>query len=192
MKTYIDTLYNCDDNLGLQLMGPVAWNGIKGRVCGVTSSMLEHPEKSAARPISTDRRADDLFLKLFRPNLQQGAELLGGGWCERVTDATLGDSISEMSDNVLSFVNSEKFGVASDIFHNAANIFQHVPGYGAVVPAARKVTNTAADVLTSLGFGTKAEDVKTAAKWGGAAVLIGGGVAIWYFGFYKKKRRGRR
>lgn len=194
-KTYLDNLYDCDDDLGVQLLGPQAWNGLKGRVCGVTQSMLEHPSQSAARPVSIDRRNDILFAKLFRPNVKAGAEMLGGGWCERVADSTLGWSLSDVSDNILNIVNSDKFGVAADIFHNAANIFQHVPGYGAIVPAARKITDTAADVLTSLGFGTKSKDVQAKViDYGKWVLLGGGGLAIWYFGFYrpKQRRRGRR
>lgn len=184
----MDNLYNVDDKLGVQLYGPRRWNALKGRVCGTTAAMLEHPERSAARPININRPYDELFTKLFRPDVRAGAELLGGGWVERVEDSTLGD----VSETLLNIVNSDKFKVGSDIFHNAANIFQYVPGYGQVVPAARKVTNTAADILTSLGFGTSGEKVASAAKTGGLLLLLGGGgFAVWYFGF-RKKRRGRK
>lgn len=192
----LDNLYNADDRLGVQMYGPRTWNALKARVCGTTAAMLEHPEQSAARPICANRSHDELFVKLFRPDVKAGAELLGGGWVERVEDSTLGFSVSDisnLSDKIMEVAQSDKVQIGADIFHNVANIAKYIPGYGAIVPAARKVTNTAADLLTTFGFGTKSDDVKSAAKTGGTILLLGGaGFAVWYFGFYRKKRRGRR
>lgn len=183
---YLDSLYNCNDDLGVKMFGVRGWNRLKGSVAGVTDSMMNNP-RAANRPISTDRRFDELFVSLFRPDVRAGAELLGGGWVERVEDCALGD-IWDSASNVL---NSNKVQTAADIFHNAANIVSYIPGYGKYVEGGRKGANFVANALNSFGFGTTGEQVQTAAKWGGVALLVGGGLAVWYFGFHKKKK-GRR
>lgn len=184
-KNVLDSIYNVDDKLGVQMYGPRRWNALKGRVCGTTAAMLEHPEQSAARPINVNRPYDELFIKLFRPDVKTGAELLGGGWVERVEDSTLG---ADIWDKASDLVSSNKVQAAADIFHNAANIVSYIPGYGKYVDAGRKGTNFIANTLNAFGFGTTGEQVQQAAKWGGLALLLGGGVAIWYFGFHKKKK----
>lgn len=184
MANVLDAIYNTDEKLGVQVFGPAGWNRLKGRVCGTTAAMVEHPERSAKRPISIDRSKDELFIKLFRPDVRAGAELLGGGWCERVTDSTMGD----IFEDAQKFLSSQKVETASNIFHNAANIVSYIPGYGKYVEGGRKTANFAADVLNRFGFGTTGEQVTKAAKWGGVFLLGGAGVAIWYFGFHKKKK----
>lgn len=186
-SSYLDNLYNVDDELGIKLFGAPSWNRLKARAAAATASLLEHPGTS--RVVKNDRRFDELFAKVFRPNVTAGNELLGGGWCERVTDATLGD-VFDKAKNLLSS-NAVKTG--ADIFHNAANIFSYVPGYGKYVDVGRKGTNFVADTLRMFGFGTDTSDtVAKAAIGGGTLLLLGGGAAaIWYFGFHKKKKRKR-
>lgn len=187
MNKYINNLYNTDDDLGVKMFGASTWNRLKARAAAATDSMLEHP--AAPRIINNDRRHDELFTKLFRPDIKSGNELLGGGWSERVADCTMGD-VFDSAKNLLSS-NAVKTG--ADIFHNAANIFSYVPGYGKYVEAGRKGTNFLADALRMFGFGTDADQtVKKAAIGGGTLLLIGGGVAIWYFGFHKNKKKGRK
>lgn len=184
MNNYLNSLYNTDDELGVKMFGASAWNRLKARAAAATDSMLEHPK--SVRAINQDRRYDELFAKLFRPDVNAGRELLGGDWCERVTDVTLGD----VFDSAQNFLSSKAVQTGADIFHNAANIFSYVPGYGKYVEAGRKGTNFVADALRMFGFGTNADETaKTVAIGGGTLLLIGGGLAIWYFGFHKKKKR---
>lgn len=189
-KNYLDTLYDCNDELGVKMFGARGWNALKGRVCGVTDSMISKPRKISQ--VNQDRKLDELFAVLFRPNVSTGSELLGPGWVEYVEDRTLGGCLGDVSDSILSVVNSDKFKTGADIFHNAANIFQYVPKYGEIVPAARKGINTVTSIANSMGFGIQPETVETGVKIGGVVLLLGGAAAVWYFGFYKKKRRGRR
>lgn len=189
-RNYLESLYNCNDDLGVKMFGPRGWNALKGRVCGVTDSMLSRPRRVG--PVNSDRKLDELFAVLFRPDVSTGRELLGPGWVEYVEDRSLGGCLGDVSDSILSVVNSDKFKTGADIFHNAANIFSHVPKYGEIVPTARKVVNTGTSILNSMGFGVQPETVETGLKVGGVVLLIGGAAAVYYFGFHKKKRRGRR
>ena len=175
-NNYLDAHFNPDDEMGLKMFGVEGWNALKGAVSGFVDSRLNNP--GAAYPYARhDRRASALYASLLRPNVAAGAELLGASWFDDATD----------------FLSSKTFSIGSDIAHNVANIASYVPYVGDYVKGGRKVTNLAADVLNAMGFGTKAEDtVKAAAIGGGTLLLIGGGVAIWYFGFHKKKKRGRK
>lgn len=173
-KNYLDNLFNPDDSLGVKFFGVNGWNAVKGAVSGYVDAALKNPlvVKQRKQP----SKYNEVFTKLLRPNVAAGAELLGASWFDEASD----------------FLSSRTFNVASDIGHNVANIASYIPYVGEFVKGGRKATNLAADTLNALGFGTKAETVKTAAVGGGALLLIGGGVAIWYFGFHKNKKRGRR
>lgn len=174
-KNYMDSLFNPDDVTGVKMFGVDGWNRLKGSLAGYISAAIDNPAAIMQRPARVTGY-NGLFTSLFRPDYKAGAELLGASWV----------------DNVSNFLSSKTFSVASDIGHNVANIASYVPVVGEYVKGGRKVTNMATDVLNALGFGTKVDNtVKTAAIGGGALLLIGGGVAIWYFGFHKKKR-GRR
>lgn len=187
MNQYVNNLFNCDDDLGVKMFGASSWNRLKARAAASTDSMLEHP--GAARLVKTDRRHDELFAKLFRPDVKAGSDLLGAGWCERCADTTLGD----VFDSAKNFLSSNVGEGISSIGHGVANILSETPYVGKFVQGGRKVTNFAADVLNALGFGSgKNNVVQKAAIGGGTLLLIGAGLGVWYFGFHKKKKRGRR
>lgn len=172
-KTWLDSILNPDDSLGVKFFGVNGWNKIKGAVAGYVDSLLNKPR------ILKKRQSvyNDFYSKLLRPNVSYGAELLGGGWFDNLSD----------------FIGSKTFNAASGIAHNVFNLFEDNPYAGTFIKGGRKITNVATDVLNAMGFGSKVNDtVKTAAVGGGTLLLIGGGIAIWYFGFHKKKKRGRR
>lgn len=174
-KNYMDTLFNPDDVTGVKMFGVDGWNRLKGSLAGYISAAIDNPAAIMQRPARVTGY-NGLFTSLFRPDYKAGAELLGASWV----------------DNVSNFLSSKAFNAASGIAHNVFNLFEDNAYAGSFIKGGRKVTNVAADVLNAMGFGSKINDtVKTAAIGGGTLLLIGGGVAIWYFGFHKKKR-GRR
>lgn len=172
-KNYLENLFNPDDSLGVKFFGLNGWNAVKGAVSGYVDAALNNPVLN--RPRKHQSAYNEFYSKLLRPDVEAGAELLGASWFDNASD----------------FLSSKTFSVASDIGHNVANIASYIPYVGDYVKGGRKITNLAADTLNALGFGTKPETIKTAAVGGGALLLIGSGVAIWYFGFYKKKKRRR-
>lgn len=177
MMDFKDTLFDCDDTAGLRVFGPRLWNAMKGRVAGLTDAAAA--DRSVIQPRGTAGKYRGAFDAFFRPNRQAAAEMLGDSFTDWVEEKVL--------DNPLT--NVVKSGT-----HAVSNVLAQIPVTSGWVKAGRSTNDFMADVWNLISGKAEKEAKATAAKaaiGGGTLLLIGGGVAIWYFGFHKK-RRGKR
>lgn len=175
LKTQI---FDTDDATGAAVFGPRLWNALKGRVAGLTDAAAANP--AVIQPRGTAGRYRGAFDAFFRPNRAAAAELLGASFTDWVEE--------NVFDNPLA--NVIKSGT-----HAASNVLAEIPVTSGWVKAGRSTNDFMKDVWDLISGKAEAEAKQTAKKAAigtGTVLLIGGGVAVWYFGFYRKKRRGRR
>lgn len=175
LKTQI---FDTDDVTGAAVFGPRLWNALKGRVAGLTDAAVN--DRSVIKPRGTAGRYRGAFDAFFRPNRAAAAELLGASFTDWVEE--------NVFDNPLT--NVIKSGT-----HAVSNVLAEIPVTSGWIKAGRSTNDFMQDVWDLISGKAEAEAKQTAKKAAigtGTVLLIGGGVAVWYFGFYRKKRRGRR
>lgn len=179
-NNYLNAIYNVDDELGVKMYGAPRWNALKGRVCAITDSLLEHPDAIARRPIRNGGRYHEIFTKLFRPDTKAAAELLGNSATDWIEDNVFNNPLAK---------------VVKSGTHAASNVLAEIPFFSGWIKAGRSTNDFMSDVWDIIS-GKQVEEAKATAKkaaiGGGTLLLIGAGLGVWYFGFHKKKKRGRR
>lgn len=177
LDTKVNSIFNCDDKLGVALMGRNKWNALKGEVA---SAARRRVMQGRGAIISTDgikaaarANVDPVTARLFGFNHEAGAELLGYTW----------DTFTRQVRNTT---------------HNVLNIGAQIPITSGLVSTVRSIgdlfsfgkkanseTDTAIDAAAAA---IKANKVKTALILGGVGLGTAG--LIYYLG--KKKRKGRK
>lgn len=171
-------IFDTDDATGAAVFGPRLWNALKGRVAGLTDAAAANP--AVIQPKGTAGRYRGAFDAFFKPNRAAAAELLGASFTDWVEENVFDNPVA----------NLVKSGT-----HAASNVLAEIPVTSGWVKAGRSTNDFMADVWNFISGKAQEEataTVKKAAIGTGTVLLIGGGVAVWYFGFYKKKKRGRK
>lgn len=173
----VEALYDVDDQMGVELMGAPAWNGLKRAVVKHTAKVVSkaNPWKVATTrqpssfgsKVSKSATTDPLTKQLFGFNDQMGEELLGGWW------TSLKKNVSGATHSVLNA--GSKVPYVSDAVKDVravANIFKK----------SNDANDSANAVIDSAGEWIKENKIK---------IIVGSGLAIG--GIYLlTRKKGRR
>lgn len=177
LDTKVNSIFNCDDKLGVALMGRNKWNALKGEVASAARRRVMQGRgaiiSTAGIKAAARANVDPVTARLFGFNHEAGAELLGYTW----------DTFTRQVRNTT---------------HNVLNIGAQIPITSGLVSTVRSIgdlfsfgkkanseTDTAIDAAAAA---IKANKIKTALILGGVGLGTAG--LIYYLG--KKKRKGRK
>lgn len=177
LDTKVNSIFNCDDKLGVSLMGRDKWNALKGEVASAARRRVMQGRgaiiSTAGIKAAARSNVDPVTARLFGFNHEAGAELLGYTW----------DTFTRQVRNTT---------------HNILNIGAQIPITSGLVSTVRSIgdlfsfgkkANTETDTaIDAAAAAIKANKVKTALILGGVGLGTAG--IIYYLG--KKKRKGRR
>lgn len=175
-ENLLNTLYNPNDKLGIELFGVENWNIAKGAACGVTNSALSR--RYVPGPYAPEYVP--LFNALFRPNRARFSELLG-------------------ASAPIDYIPGDWARSISNIGHGVTEGLNNIPFFMPWIAAGRSVNSGVAKVLDTIGMSNKKESdggtvstVKTVGYGVGSLVLLCvAGYGVYYLA-KGRKRRGRR
>ena len=175
-ENLLNTLYDPNDKLGVELFGVENWNIAKGAACGVTNSALSR--RYVPGPYAPEYVP--LFNALFRPNRARFSELLG-------------------ASAPIDYISGDWARYVADMGHGVTEGLNKIPFFTPWISAGRGVNSAMAKVLDMIGLDSKKETsdssatstVKTVGFGLGSLLLLGAaGYGVYYLA-KGRKRRGR-
>lgn len=178
LDTKVNQIFNCDDKLGVAMMGLAKWNALKGEVATAARRKVAQGRgaiintsgiKAAARA-----NVDPVTNSLFGFNHDAGAELLGYSW------GTFTRQVRNATHNVLNV--GAQIPITSGLVSTVRSI-------GDLFSFGKKANTETDNAIDAAAAAIKANKVKTALILGGVGLGTAG--LIYYMG-KKKKRKGRK
>lgn len=178
LDTKVNQIFNCDDKLGVAMMGRAKWNALKGEVATAARRKVAQGRGAIINTSSIKAAAranvDPVTNSLFGFNHDAGAELLGYSW------GTFTRQVRNATHNVLNV--GAQIPITSGLVSTVRSI-------GDLFSFGKKANTETDNAIDAAAAAIKANKVKTALILGGVGLGTAG--LIYYMG-KKKKRKGRK